>query len=89
VRSRLTRELEVIKKWSLAPYSCSYWTSWKKRGGAGFRGGARVGGSSIVTYCLGISARVRCAGAVLRTILNESAGDCPDIDIDICGARRE
>jgi len=44
VRSRLTRELEVIKKWSLAPYFLLVLDIVKKRGGAGFRGGARVGG---------------------------------------------
>jgi DNA-directed DNA polymerase III PolC len=46
--------------------------------------------SSMVTYCLGIS-RV-CPlrwGLYFERFLNEQRGDCPDIDIDICGARRD
>src|SRR2546427_4818778 len=44
----------------------------------------------MVTYCLGIS-RV-CPlrwGLYFERFLNEQRGDCPDIDIDICGARRD
>ncbi len=43
-----------------------------------------------MTYCLGIS-RV-CPlrwGLYFERFLNEQRGDCPDIDIDICGARRD
>jgi DNA-directed DNA polymerase III PolC len=46
--------------------------------------------SSMVTYCLNIS-RV-CPlrwGLYFERFLNEQRGDCPDIDIDICGARRD
>src|SRR4029077_1337491 len=46
--------------------------------------------SSIVTYCLGLS-RV-CPlrwGLYFERFLNEERGDCPDIDLDICGARRD
>src|SRR4029077_6239142 len=46
--------------------------------------------SSMVRYCLGIS-RV-CPlrwGLYFERFLNEQRGDCPDIDIDICGARRD
>src|SRR2546430_13082433 len=44
----------------------------------------------MVTYCLGIS-RV-CPlrwGLYFERFLNDQRGDCPDIDIDICGARRD
>src|SRR5207245_4680519 len=46
--------------------------------------------SSMVSYCLGIS--LVCPlrwGLYFERFLNEQRGDCPDIDIDICGARRD
>jgi DNA polymerase-3 subunit alpha len=46
--------------------------------------------SSMVTYCLGISCVCPLRwGLYFERFLNEQRGDCPDIDIDICGARRD
>jgi len=91
VLSRLTHELGVIEKLHLAPYFLLVWEiveEAKRRGiPAVVRGSAA---SSMVTYCLGIS-RV-CPlrwGLYFERFLNEQRGDCPDIDIDICGARRD
>jgi len=91
VRSRLTRELEVIKKWSLSPYFLLVLDIVKEAQRRGIPAVARgSAASSMVTYCLGIS-RV-CPlrrGLYFERFLNEQRGDCPDIDIDICGARRD
>jgi DNA-directed DNA polymerase III PolC len=91
VRSRLTRELEVIKKWSLAPYFLLVLDIVEEARRRGIPAVARgSAASSMVTYCLGIS-RV-CPlrwGLYFERFLNEQRGDCPDIDIDICGARRD
>lgn len=44
----------------------------------------------MVTYCLGISCVCPLRwGLYFERFLNEQRGDCPDIDIDICGARRD
>ena len=46
--------------------------------------------SSMVTYCLGISCVCPLRwGLYFERFLNVQRGDCPDIDIDICGARRD
>jgi len=91
VRSRLMRELEVIKKWSLAPYFLLVLDIVEEARRRGIPAVARgSAASSMVTYCLGIS-RV-CPlrwGLYFERFLNEQRGDCPDIDIDICGARRD
>jgi DNA-directed DNA polymerase III PolC len=91
VHSRLTRELEVIKKWSLSPYFLLVLEIVKEAKWRGIPAVARgSAASSMVTYCLGIS-RV-CPlrwGLYFERFLNEQRGDCPDIDIDICGARRD
>jgi DNA-directed DNA polymerase III PolC len=91
VRSRLMRELEVIKRWSLAPYFLLVLDIVKEAQRRGIPAVARgSAASSMVTYCLGIS-RV-CPlrwGLYFERFLNEQRGDCPDIDIDICGARRD
>jgi DNA-directed DNA polymerase III PolC len=91
VFSRLTGELEVIKKWNLAPYFLLVWDIVEKARRRGIPAVARgSAASSMVTYCLGIS-RV-CPlrwGLYFERFLNEQRGDCPDIDIDICGARRD
>src|SRR5256884_3516862 len=91
VRSRLTCELEVIKKWSLAPYFLLVLDIVEEARRRGIPAVARgSAASSMVTYCLGIS-RV-CPlrwGLYFERFLNEQRGDCPDIDIDICGARRD
>jgi DNA polymerase III subunit alpha len=91
VLSRLTRELEVIEKWKLAPYFLLVWDIVEEARRRGISAVARgSAASSMVTYCLGIS-RV-CPlrwGLYFERFLNEQRGDCPDIDIDICGARRD
>ena len=91
VRSRLTRELQVIRKWSLSPYFLLVLDIVEEARRRGIPAVARgSAASSMVTYCLGIS-RV-CPlrwGLYFERFLNEQRGDCPDIDIDICGARRD
>jgi len=91
VFSRLANELEVIKKWQLAPYFLLVRDIVEEAQRRGIPAVARGSvASSMVTYCLGIS-RV-CPirwGLYFERFLNEQRGDCPDIDIDICGARRD
>src|SRR6267142_1859593 len=91
VLSRLTHELEVIEKLHLAPYFLLVWDiveEARRRGSPAVARGSAA--SSMVTDCRGIS-RV-CPlrwGLYFERFLNEQRGDCPDIDIDICGARRD
>src|SRR6266576_717770 len=91
VHSRLMRELGVIKKWGLAPYFLLVLDIVEEARRRGIPAVARgSAASSMVTYCLGIS-RV-CPlrwGLYFERFLNDQRGDCPDIDIDICGARRD
>ncbi|HEV2194825.1 MAG TPA: DNA polymerase III subunit alpha [Candidatus Acidoferrum sp.] len=91
VLSRLTHELEVIEHWHLAPYFLLVYDIVEEARRRGIPAAARgSAASSMVTYCLGIS-RV-CPlrwGLYFERFLNEQRGDCPDIDIDICGARRD
>src|SRR5690348_550720 len=91
VLSRLTHELEVIEHWHLAPYFLLVHGIVEEARRRGIPAVARgSAASSMVTYCLGIS-RV-CPlrwGLYFERFLNEQRGDCPDIDIDICGARRD
>jgi DNA-directed DNA polymerase III PolC len=91
VLSRLTHELEVIEHWQLAPYFLLVLDIVEEARRRGIPAVARgSAASSMVTYCLGIS-RV-CPlrwGLYFERFLNEQRGDCPDIDIDICGARRD
>ncbi len=91
VLARLTHELEVIQKRNLAPYFLLVWDIVEEARRRGIPAVARgSAASSIVTYCLGVS-RV-CPlrwGLYFERFLNEQRGDCPDIDIDICGARRD
>jgi DNA-directed DNA polymerase III PolC len=90
-QTRLEYELRVIDKWGLAPYFLLVWDIVEEARRRGIPAIARgSAASSIVTYCLGIS-RV-CPlrwGLYFERFLNEQRGDCPDIDIDICGARRD
>ncbi|MGB7847605.1 MAG: DNA polymerase III subunit alpha, partial [Candidatus Acidiferrum sp.] len=90
-QARLARELQVIEQWHLAPYFLLVWDIVEEARRRGIPAVARgSAASSIVTYCLGIS-RV-CPlrwGLYFERFLNEQRGDCPDIDIDICGARRD
>jgi len=84
VRSRLTRELQVIRKWSLAPYFLLVLDIVEEARRRGIPAVARgSAASSMVTYCLGISRVVSVAlGLYFERFLNEQRGDCPDIDID-------
>lgn len=91
VLSRLTHELGVIEKLHLAPYFLLVWDiveEAKRRGIPAVARGSAA--SSMVTYCLGISCVCPLRwGLYFERFLNEQRGDCPDIDIDICGARRD
>ena len=91
VLSRLTHELGVIEKLHLAPYFLLVWEiveEAKRRGIPAVARGSAA--SSMVTYCLGISCVCPLRwGLYFVRFLNEQRGDRPDIDIDICGARRD
>jgi len=91
VLSRLTHELEVIEKLHLAPYFLLVWDIVEEARRRGIPAVARgSAASSMVTYCLGISRACPLRwGLYFERFLNEQRGDCPDIDIDICGARRD
>ncbi len=91
VLSRLTHELEVIEQLHLAPYFLLVWDIVEEARRRGIPAVARgSAASSIVTYCLGISCVCPLRwGLYFERFLNEQRGDCPDIDIDICGARRD
>jgi DNA-directed DNA polymerase III PolC len=91
VLSRLTHELEVIEKLSLAPYFLLVWDIVEEANRRGIPAVARgSAASSMVTYCLGISCVCPLRwGLYFERFLNLQRGDCPDIDIDICGARRD
>jgi DNA-directed DNA polymerase III PolC len=91
VLARLTHELGVIEKLHLAPYFLLVWDIAEEARRRDIPAVARgSAASSIVTYCLGVS-RV-CPlrwGLYFERFLNEQRGDIPDIDLDICGARRD
>jgi len=91
VLSRLTHELEVIEKLHLAPYFLLVWDIVEEARRRGIPAVARgSAASSMVTYCLGISRVCPLRWELyFERFLNEQRGDCPDIDIDICGARRD
>ncbi len=91
VLSRLTHELEVIEKLHLAPYFLLVWDIVEEARRRGIPAVARgSAASSMVTYCLGISCVCPLRwGLYFERFLNVQRGDCPDIDIDICGARRD
>ena len=91
VLSRLTHELEVIEKWGLAPYFLLVWDIVEEAHRRGIPAVARgSAASSMVLYSLGISCVCPLRwGLYFERFLNEQRGDCPDIDIDICGARRD
>src|SRR5882757_7039808 len=91
VLTRLTRELEVIEKRGLAPYFLLLWDIVEEAHRRGIPAVARgSAASSMVLYCLGISCVCPLRwGLYFERFLNEQRGDCPDIDIDICGARRD
>jgi DNA polymerase III subunit alpha len=91
VLTRLTRELELIEKWGLAPYFLLVWDIVEEANRRGIPAVARgSAASSMVTYVLGISCVCPLRwGLYFERFLNVQRGDCPDIDIDICGARRD
>jgi DNA-directed DNA polymerase III PolC len=91
VLARLTHELEVIHRLHLAPYFLLVWDIVEEARRRGIPAVARgSAASSLVTYCLGISRICPLRwGLYFERFLNEERGDCPDIDIDICGARRD
>jgi DNA-directed DNA polymerase III PolC len=91
VLSRLTHELEVIEKLNLASYFLLVWDIVEEANRRGIPAVARgSAASSMVTYCLGISCVCPLRwGLYFERFLNVERGDCPDIDIDICGARRD
>jgi DNA-directed DNA polymerase III PolC len=91
VLSRLTHELEVINKLNLAPYFLLVWDIVEEANRRGIPAVARgSAASSMVTYCLGISCVCPLRWKLyFERFLNLQRGDCPDIDIDICGARRD
>jgi DNA-directed DNA polymerase III PolC len=88
---RLTHELEVINQLNLAPYFLLVWDIVEEARRRGIPAVARgSAASSIVTYCLGISRVCPLRWSFyFERFLNEQRGDLPDIDIDICGARRD
>jgi DNA polymerase III subunit alpha len=91
VQARLAYELRVIEKRRLAPYFLLVWDIVEEARRRGIPAVARgSAASSIVTYCLGISRVCPLRWELyFERFLNEQRGDCPDIDIDICGARRD
>jgi DNA polymerase-3 subunit alpha len=91
VLARLTYELEVIHRLHLAPYFLLVWDIVEEARRRGIPAVARgSAASSLVTYCLGISRICPLRWELyFERFLNEQRGDCPDIDIDICGARRD
>ncbi len=91
VVARLEHELSVIARLRLAPYFLMVWEIVQE---ARRRGIPAVGrgsaASSLVSYCLGISQVCPLRwGLYFERFLNEQRGDCPDIDLDVCGARRD
>ncbi len=91
VLARLTHELEVIHKLNLAPYFLLVWDIVEEARRRGIPAVARgSAASSMVAYCLGISRVCPLRWELyFERFLNEQRGDCPDIDLDICGARRD
>jgi DNA-directed DNA polymerase III PolC len=91
VLARLTHELEVIEKLNLASYFLLVWDIVEEARRRGIPAVARgSAASSMVTYVLGISCVCPLRWVLyFERFLNVQRGDCPDIDIDICGARRD
>ena len=91
VLARLTHELEVIEALGLAPYFLLVWDITEEARRRGIPAVARgSAASSMVTYCLGISHICPLRwGLYFERFLNRERGDIPDIDLDICGARRD
>jgi len=63
---------------------------WKKHGGAGFPRWRAISGEFDGDVLPWEFSRVPVRwGLYFERFLDEQRGDCPDIDIDICGARRD
>lgn len=91
VMARLEHELAVIERLNLAPYFLIVWDIVREARARQIpvvgRGSAA---SSIVAYCLGITCLCPVqARLYFERFLNEERGDCPDIDLDVCGLRRD
>ncbi len=91
VLARLERELKIIDRLNLAPYFLIVWDIVRHAREKGIpcvgRGSAA---SSIVAYCLGITRICPLRyGLYFERFLNDERGDCPDIDLDIEGLRRD
>ncbi len=91
VLARLERELKIIDRLNLAPYFLIVWDIVRHTREEGIpcvgRGSAA---SSIVAYCLGITRICPLRyGLYFERFLNDERGDCPDIDLDIEGLRRD
>jgi DNA polymerase III subunit alpha len=91
VIARLARELEVIHRLGLAPYFLLVWDIVREARRRGIPAAGRgSAASSMVSYCLGISRVCPLRWELyFERFLNEQRGDCPDIDLDLCGARRD
>ena len=88
---RLERELGLIERQKLAPYFLIVWDITREARARGIptvgRGSAA---SSIVSYCLGITRLCPIENNLyFERFMNEHRRDCPDIDLDICGRRRD
>lgn len=91
VMARLEHELGVIERLHLAPYFLIVWDIVREAHARKIpvvgRGSAA---SSIVSYCLGITRICPIQHRLyFERFLNEERGDVPDIDLDICGLRRD
>lgn len=88
---RLLKELKIIQKRRLAPYFLLVLDIVQEARRRGIPAVARgSAASSVVTYCLGISCVCPLRwGLYFERFLNKDREDYPDIDIDICGARRD
>lgn len=91
VRERLEHELAIIGRLGLASYFLILWdaVSWARRQGILIGPGRGSATSSLVVYCLGITDVDPLAhGLVFERFLNPDRQAPPDIDIDVCDARR-
>ncbi|HEY4683047.1 MAG TPA: DNA polymerase III subunit alpha [Candidatus Acidoferrales bacterium] len=91
VLARLERELKIIDRLNLAPYFLIVWDIVRHAREKGIPSvGRGSAASSIVAYCLGITRICPLRyGLYFERFLNDERGDCPDIDLDIEGLRRD
>ena len=91
VSARLDYELAIIRRLGLASYFLLLWDAvqWARRQGIPIGPGRGSATSSLVVYCLGITAVDPLAhGLVFERFLNPDRQAPPDIDIDVCDVRR-